>query len=365
MPQGSQVFAREQARALARVGAEVTLVCYGRGAGAPPADLEIVRVPRVLSPRASGAGPRLAKPLADAALVAALVRASRQRRFEAVLAHNVEAALVGIAARTITGVPVVYVVHTLFEDELRHYGPDLLGGALARAGRRLDVLAAARSDAVLALCEAGAERLRPGARGPVAVIPPGHLEAPAPDLAAVARAAGRAGLEPGSYALYAGNLDGYQDLEDLAAAADQLPELPIVAATHDRRPRALGALRIVPVESAEELRSLLFGAVVTVLPRRRVTGFPIKVLNYMEAARPIVARSGVIDGLVHGRDAWLVAADGGPAAFAAAIRALLADPVRALRLGAAARTRLREHHAWPVLAERTLALCERARASST
>ena len=68
LAQGSQIFVAEQVRALAAAGARVTLFCYGSGEGEPPEGLEIVRVPRRLSPRSLRAGPGLGKPLADAAL---------------------------------------------------------------------------------------------------------------------------------------------------------------------------------------------------------------------------------------------------------------------------------------------------------
>ena len=49
-PQGSQVYARDQALALRDAGAEVVMVCYGAGAGSTPPELEVVRIPRALSP---------------------------------------------------------------------------------------------------------------------------------------------------------------------------------------------------------------------------------------------------------------------------------------------------------------------------
>src|SRR5262249_58841061 len=86
-PQGSQVFVREQVRALAAAGARATLFCYGRGAGPPPAGIECVRVARALSPRRTSAGPSAAKPCADVALAALVARARRRRPLDAPLPH--------------------------------------------------------------------------------------------------------------------------------------------------------------------------------------------------------------------------------------------------------------------------------------
>ena len=91
-PQGSQVFARDQALALLHAGASVSMFCYGHGVGAPPEGVELVRVPAAISPRSYRSGLHPAKPLADAALVVQLVRAARRRRIDVILAHNAEAA---------------------------------------------------------------------------------------------------------------------------------------------------------------------------------------------------------------------------------------------------------------------------------
>ena len=98
-----------------------------------------------------------------------------------------------------------------------------------------------------------------------------------------------------------------------------------------------------------------------IVTRRRPGGFPIKLLQYMEAGRAIVAREGIADGLTHDRDAWLVPRDAGPDAFAHALRALREDPTRRERLGRNARAKLATHHDWNALANRSLALVYEAR----
>jgi glycosyltransferase involved in cell wall biosynthesis len=338
----------------------VTVLCYGRGAGPPPQDLDLVRIPGALSPRALRAGPSPGKPVADAALLAAYVAAQRQRGFDAALAHNVEAALIAIAARPLTRVPVVYVAHTLMAFELATFGPGRLGALLGAAGRGLDRRIARSADGIVALCRPAARQLEPYARAPVSVIPPGLDSEPDPDPAAVARVCERVGVEAGRFALYAGNLDPYQDLAELDRAARRIPEAPVVVATHAATRPAEGALRVVRFASPQEVRALTFAAGVAVLPRRRPGGFPVKLLNYMEARRAIVARSEVAEGLEHDRSAWLLDGAGGDAELAGAIRALLADRGRAERLGRAARAHLEAQHGWSGLARRTLEVAEAA-----
>ncbi|MGE4652157.1 MAG: glycosyltransferase family 4 protein [Myxococcota bacterium] len=354
-PQGSQVFAGQQALALRRAGLDVELFCYGRGAGDPPPALPLQRAPAWSTPRSYRAGPKLRKPLADLALGWMLLRAHRRRAFDVVLAHNAEAALLALALRARTGIPCVYVAHTLLGVELRCYAPARLGGTADRLGAQLDQQLARHSDAVLALSENARKALLPHTDRPVVQIPPGLDPGPAPHQDAVREMSRRHGLSPGGFALYAGNLDAYQDLASLQQAAAQLRGLPVVVATHGP-PRRLDPLRVLRVPDAESVRTLSFGAALAVAPRRHVGGFPIKLLNYMEASLPIVARAEQDLGLTHDRDAWLVAPHASPTDFAHALRTLFADPERARRLGRAGRAHLEGHHHWPDLAARTHAL---------
>jgi glycosyltransferase involved in cell wall biosynthesis len=353
-PQGSQVFFAEQARALQAAGARVTLVCYGRGAGAVPADLALVRAP--LAPRKLASGPSPAKPLADLALAASLLTAHRRTPFDAVLAHNAEAALAALWVRPLMQRPVAYVAHTILVHELATYAPPQFAPALRWLGARIDRHLARRADAVIALARAGERDLSQHARGPVLRTPPGLAMRLVPTPAAIAAACELHGLDVGRYALYAGNLDGYQDLAALAVAAREIAA-PVVVATHAAG-TAPAPLRTVHVAGAEEVRLLTFGSGVTLLARCAAGGFPIKLLNYMEASRAIVARASVADTLTHEHSAWLVADDAKPSAWSAAVNALLADPARAAQLGAEARRTLEREHDPIVLARDVLAVLE-------
>ncbi len=354
LPQGSQAFARDHARALEAAGASVTFFCYGSGQGDDPPGLEVVRVPDVLSSKDLRAGPTLQKPVSDAALAAIYVRAHRERHFDAAIAHNVEATLAAAAVRVLTGVPVIYLAHTLMEHELASFGPELLHDLLNTAGAGIDRVAARSADAVIALCEAARVELSVRTRAPVRVIPPGLDPTPDPSGEDQARACARAGVKPEAFVLYAGNLDRYQNLDELEAAARRVPELPVVVATHAAPPDRASPLRFHFAESPDEVRALTFAAGVSVLPRRRRGGFPIKLLNYMEARRAIVARADVAESLEHDRNAWLLPSDAGASELADALAKLMGDRDRARRLGCAARERLESHHAWPLLATRTL-----------
>jgi glycosyltransferase involved in cell wall biosynthesis len=358
LPQGSQVYFEGQARALAQAGADPLLITYGTR---QPAALGLAQrtTPRALSPSALRSGPSLAKPVADAALLATYVRAHRRRPFDVALAHNAEAAVVAIEARRLVGVPVVYVAHTVLRHELSAYAQERWRPALDRLGRAIDTWITRRADGIIALSEHAQALLAPRAACPIAVVPPGLDPSEAPSREAQLRVSRALGLEPGAFVLYAGNLDAYQELEllDDAAGVCRSAGIEIVVATHHHRDgaRRFPNLRIVEVASFEEMRALHFAAEALIVTRRRPGGFPVKLLNYMEAARPIVALHPIAPGLEDDRSACLLSAGAGPDELAAAIRGLRADPERARRIGAAGRQHLLHHHAWPELADRTLA----------
>lgn len=355
-PQGSQVFARDQALALQQAGASVSMFCYGRGVGAAPEGVELVRVPAAISPRSYRSGLHPAKPLADAALVVQMMRAARQRRIDVILAHNAEAAFLALLTRA---APTLYVAHTLFEEELGSYGPVAFEAPLTRLGARIDRAVVRRVDATIALAKHAAEHLAPHARGPLELLPPGIFLQDPPDASDVDTICSLHGLEPGSFALYAGNLDRYQDLALLRDAAALLPDRLFVAATHLIDQQDLTPVRVVGVGTARETRALIHGAAIVVAPRQRRGGFPIKLLNYMEAGRAIVAREDQAHTLVHGCSALLVDRGADAARFAEAVESLFRDPERAATLGRAAYATARSEHDWGAIARRTLALAQR------
>jgi glycosyltransferase involved in cell wall biosynthesis len=386
-PQGSQIYVAEQARALRTAGAEPCLITYGSGSGPgsgptkggettegatqAPA-IPQLSPPAILTPRVQRAGPSLGKPLADVALLGTLLVAHRRQPFDVALAHNAEAAVVAIAARPFTGVPVVYVAHTILRHELSAYAPPSTRPAWKRridaVGGGIDRFIARHADGILALSEDASSLLSPDARCEIAVVPPGLDPARPPSTSRQAEICSRLGLRPRGFALYAGNLDGYQELEllDAAAALCGRSGVTVVVATHDARDgrSRFPNLTIVEVDSFEEMRALHFAAESLVLTRRRPGGFPIKLLNYMEASRPIVAFGRSAPGFVDDDDALLLEDSAGAPEIATALCALHEDPARANALGEAGHRGLRERHAWARIAEETLAFAARVRAGA-
>jgi glycosyltransferase involved in cell wall biosynthesis len=118
-------------------------------------------------------------------------------------------------------------------------------------------------------------------------------------------------------------------------------------AEYEAQAAALGvrhAVDLVPASVDEEPR-LLAAADVALNPRVDCDGIPMKLLNYMAAARPVVSFTGSAPGLTHRDTAWL-ANDGDIRGFAEGVLALLDDPRLARAMGERARRFVQAQHTW-------------------
>ena len=438
--QGSQVYFQEQAIALRSAGVEVSLLTYASDArGANPASMEAGgghraaehwraldgfshrTSPAWTSPTSLRSGPNWAKPLADLGLAMTLRDAVASSRpndvYDAVLTHNAEAALVALHALPESRPPILYCVHTLLENELSSYlrGPKTHGvlssvgatfgatGALSRGldrfGSGIDRWIARRVDGWLSLTQYSDRVMRQFSRAPGRLVPPPlrdpqHALEPL-DPAEVAR---RHALRPGRFFLYSGNLDGYQELDLLAAAAVELAGRsdsppPIVIARHgsshdtrrDADPPAretrcqighpptkadllagrmarwaesMPGIELLNVESASEMLALLSAARASLVMRRTRGGFPIKLVNSLAVGTPVVAFHEREWGLTHERNSLICAPDRPVLALADAIERLASDEVLAASLAVGARSLYQERHLPEHVASKTLALLE-------
>jgi len=307
--------------------------------------------------------------------------------FDAILAHHAEAALAAHFALSAVpqGPPIVYCAHTLLEHELPSYLARPIGprtAAIACAGRMLDRAVARRADGWIALTQS-AERVmsasspRPGHRIPPPVEDPGRD----PERADPAAVASAHGLAPGRFFLYSGNLDPYQDLALLDALGEARArrsrrargeatgsDFPIVVATHDERVdrrartddedgtrRVRGVCRL-HVRSPAEMQALFAAARASLVTRRSLGGFPIKLVNGLAMGAPAVAFQAEEWGLRDGHDS-LICDPARPAeSLVAALDRLERDDALAARLSAGARATWRAQHAPETVAARTLDL---------
>jgi glycosyltransferase involved in cell wall biosynthesis len=357
--QGSQLLIRRLAQGLVARGHEIVVVAYAEGLEDALAGIPVRRIRAIPGCHARGSGPRAAKLVLDAALFHTLLRVLRTERIDIVHAHNYEAAIVGLAAGRLVGVPVIYHSHNALAEELPTYFRGRLTRRFAAAlGALLDREVPRRADRCIAICNELVGFLRARGVGAVDMIAPGGSPEEFPARSAVEMSAVRArfGLGSGPVLLYTGNLDGYQNLELLLASIGSVrtavPDAVLVLATHAQARRLPAALatppagvRLITADDFATVRDLLQAADVALCPRREWSGFPMKLLNYMAAGKAVVVSAGSAKAVRHGVNGWVVA-DASAAGYADAILHLLASPALRAALGCAARRTVEDEYGW-------------------
>ncbi len=357
--QGSQLLIRRLAQGLRARGHAVVVVAYAEGLEDALTGIPVRRIPVIPGCHARGSGPRPAKLLLDAALFATLRAVIRDERIEIVHAHNYEAALVGLAAGRLAGIPVIYHSHNALAEELPTYFRGRLARRVARAlGALVDREVPRRADHCIAICRELVGFLRARGVDAVDLVAPGGSPEEFPARSSGEIEAIRARFDFGArpLLLYTGNLDGYQNLELLLRSIGRVravrPDALLVLATHATPrtlPRALAAappgVRVVTADDFATVRDLLQAADIALCPRREWSGFPMKLLNYMAAGKAIVVSAGSAKAVRHGTNGWVVA-DGRARGYPDAIIHLLASPRLRATLGHAARRTVEDEYGW-------------------
>lgn len=444
--QGSQVYFQEQAIALRAERAEISLVTYAAGtspvnefvetaAGGGERNAEYWRAldgfdhhtsKKWSSPASLRSGPNWTKPLSDLGLAITLREAVASRHsndaFDAILTHNAEATLIALHSLPRARPAIVYCAHTLLGNELSAYSNQpknrdfssisnnlsargALAWSLDRLGDRIDRWIAERVDGWLALTQSSERVMRQYSKAPGALVAP---PVPDPERALEplrpSEVARRHRLVPGQFFLYSGNLDRYQELDILAAAAAELakrydspPAIVIAchaavdAGGHDRRwppgrgggadadshgrqhqmrkspldartaawAASIPGVQFLRVESASEMHALLAAARASLVMRRVQGGFPIKLVNSLALGTPAIAFHEQEWGLTHERNSLICAAEQPARGLADAIERLSGDDALARRLAVGARALYVERHLPELIAPQTLALLEK------
>jgi len=350
-PRGTPLRIQRMAETIARRGHDVHVVTYHLGQ--QPADLPFAlhRIGNVPGYQRTAPGPTLRKlVLLNPMLVRLLRRLHRRHRFDVIHAHHYEGLLVALGART--GAPIVYDAHTLLAGELPSYRLGVPRWITRKAGRYLDRRLPGRAQRVIAVSESIRQTLEK-----IGAVAPGFVRVIPNGVDWESFGVGSGAPRDSRTVIFTGNLAPYQGVDLLLRA---------FAVLHARRPdtrllilsqapfgpyealaRQLGIRAAVEVRNAPfaEQPALLATAAVAVNPRTQCDGAPMKLLNYMAAAAPIVSFDGSAALLEH-EGTGLRVCDGDVGAMADAIARLLDDPGLARRLGEAARERVRREHSW-------------------
>lgn len=314
LPQGSQVYLQETARAFQQEGHEVHLVVYGYGSDDDTTGTTIHRCPDLPGMGKTKAGPSFGKPFLDLLMVRTLRNVVREQQIDEVDAHNYEGLMVALAARKR---PITYHAHNAMADELPHY----FGGATWAKflGRRLDCMFPKRADAIIAPHDRLKDYLVGCGCRPekIQVVPPSIDPSPF-------QKEKRPTEVP--TILYAGNLDHYQNLiflmEVMKQVRTRIPTAELIIATTEER--HIPGTTTVHTPDLESLVDVMCQEAVFVCPRTSWSGFPIKLLNAQAAGLPIVCCDSSAHSPIREDENTTVVPDNDEDAFAKAVIKLLA-----------------------------------------
>ena len=253
-----------------------------------------------------------------------------------------------IGPRVADAVGIPYVVaEASFAPRRQADGPWRIGHAAVESALR-------RADAVIALNSADVACVAPLVRGPggLTLLPPFTDVTPF-QAAAKTRSAGAA--EPRLIAVgmmrTGDKLDSYRVLGAALALVREVPwrltvvgDGPARAAVQDALRPVADRVRYLGEQKPEALPALYAEADLCVWPAVR-EAYGLSLLEAQAAGTPVLAgAAGGVPDIVQDGVTGALAPEGDAAAFAAALRALLADPARRAALGQAALARTATHH---------------------
>jgi glycosyltransferase involved in cell wall biosynthesis len=366
---GSSASIRELAKILGEREYDVHVVTYPNGDNSM--DVGNAKVWRTRSwskqnQNRTYTGPAWEKFYLDFLMIFTLIRVIRREKIQVIHAHNYEGVLIGLIAKLFTRRPLVYQAVNLMSDELPTYNfirPAFIARGLAQM---LDWIVPLLPDFVIVISKELETYFR--ARGfdnsRMALIPPGIY----PEMFAGAdrnRFREQYAVGNRKLVMYTGVSNGFQRIDYLLQSfkvvlKEQPTALLMVVSPLPDEPdlpknwalaAALGiSYSVIWVESQnlDDLPDYLAAADVTVIPRPDIPGYPLKLLNYLAAAKPVVCFNGAAKGVTDKYDA-LVVPDHDFDAMGRAIATLLRDEDLAQRLAANGHRTVLTHFDWEVL----------------
>jgi glycosyltransferase involved in cell wall biosynthesis len=350
---GTPIAVRMLVEVLCGQGHAVDLLTYHEGADLDIDGLKILRTPALPGLRHVPIGISWKKLVCDLLISGRLLSLVLTRRYDVI--HAVEEAVFpAILLRSSSHARVVYDMDSMLGEQL--VSKWKLLRPVQRALRAMECAVIRRADAVFAVCSDLARHVTLDAPG----VPVFLIE----DVALPAQQYG-GGSEPlrelldikGPLALYVGNLQRYQGVEQLVRAMAELPQafeltLVLIGGAESDIARARALVRKLHQEErvyllgprpVSQLAGFLAQADILVSPRSLGSNTPMKVYSYMNSGNAILAtrilsHTQVLDD----NCAFLV--ESNPQALAEGLVTLATDAKLRARLGAAAHRRASERY---------------------
>ncbi len=333
--QGSQVLIRQLSGALSRLGHSVHVISYPFGDLPPDPGYRLHRIKALIPFRKLDPGPSLVKPILDLLLLIKVISVARRENIDLLHGHNYEGIIVAWAAGKWMGIPSIYNCHSLLADELPTYFSARLAKRLSRLfGDLIDRVTAYLPDYTIAISSeiAGKDTSVEEKRGRVRYLTPGIVleEWEGIDLKKEVR-------EEGLRIVYAGNLARFQNIQQLLevirAVCIEFPDVTLEVITPSNTDPLLHLARSLGVETNlsaivendfKEIMPRLLRADIGCSMRTMKSGFPVKNLNYMAAALPVICYESGAKGVIDG-ETGLAVRDNDTIAFTQAASKLLKD----------------------------------------
>lgn len=347
VPRGTPIAVRAVVETLSANGHTVDLLSFHGGQELQLAGVRHVRIGAPPFVRTVPVGISWQKLVCNVGLLARALRLIRRERYDCI--HAVEDGIfLALLLRPFVRASLVYDMDSIMSDQIVDKRPRLAG--LRGTMRAVERMAMRRSDLVLCVCPALAERVREDAPSTRCVL---LHDYPLPDEGAQAPPLREAADTGRVLALYVGNFQPYQGVETLLEAARQLPDGTAldVAMVGDQAgtggPARRGdevlangvRLRWFGPSPLSCLAALLLQADILLSPRTRGVNTPMKIYSYMMAGRGILATDIVSHTQVLDASCAMLVPPTAPD-LARGLAALAADPALRARLGAAAHERV-------------------------
>lgn len=316
--QGTAAAIREVINALVKREHEIHVVTYYQGRAAELPGVHIHRIPRIGRLDESFVGFTKKRPLLDLALAFKTLQVVREVRPQVIHAHHHEGVLAAFPSRLITGIPVVYHCVASMEEELPLYiRPRFL---VQKLGRLLDVFIPNLADCCGVASPDLVDTIRRNGSSRKQIFDlPTIVDTSIFTGGNGKKLRDRYGMTNDPIVLYTGTIDEFQGIDNLLKSmiivVRKLPSTKLVMAICVSNRNQIKKYKTLAEELGlknnvmflenspfNELPHLLAAADVTVMPRESCAGFPVKLLNYMAAGKPIAAMRGTAKILEEGEN---------------------------------------------------------------
>lgn len=352
---GSPIRLGFDIQALVACGFEVDVLTVPIGEGREVDGATIHRVGNPMRFERYPIGPSLPKLVFDLQLLFAAIGMARRYRYDVV--HGIEdTGIVAWAAARCCGSRLVFEKHS----DPASYKKSWLRNLVMAGYRAVEHWVMRRSDAIIATGEGLAEQARAAAPGRpvhhIFDIPSSLVE---PDAKRAAALGARMRQKPDEVlVMYVGSFAVYQGLDlmfdSMPYVVRQHPQarFVIIGGSEPEVEARRTWLRNHGIEDRvtflghfppDELPHYMAAADILLSPRRAGINTPLKLLDYLKAARPIVATNNESNRLILD-DSFAMLVEATPPAFAAGINWLIADEDTRLRFGAAGRRLIDERY---------------------